>query len=159
MPTHLWDKSDLIPNVPRAKQLVVNKERQVESLADYVRRVRNEKRLSLADVEAQAKRAGHGIGRTHINRIENGFIDAEGVTPKRLRALAAGLGVPEDDVFNAARGISSVSEDDLEDDEEVAALFFNYTKLTEDDKRELRSVLRMLDEEIKRRNLKPKKRR
>jgi transcriptional regulator with XRE-family HTH domain len=71
----------------------------ITSLADYVRCVRNEKNLSLAQVSARS----HGrIGKTHINRIENGTVAR--VSLIKLRALALGLGVPEDDLVAVAQG-------------------------------------------------------
>ena len=68
-------------------------------LADYVRRIRNEKNLSLAEVSARS----HGqIGKTHINRIENGTVTR--VSLLKLRALARGLDVPEDELIGVAQG-------------------------------------------------------
>jgi transcriptional regulator with XRE-family HTH domain len=73
----------------------------ITSLADYVRRVRNEKNLSLAQVSA----GSHGrISKTHINRIENGTVAS--VSLLKLRALARGLGVSEDDLIAVAQGKS-----------------------------------------------------
>ena len=71
----------------------------ITSLADYVRCVRNKKNLSLAQISARS----HGrIGKTHINRIENGTVGR--VSLIKLRALARGLDVPEDDLIAVARG-------------------------------------------------------
>jgi transcriptional regulator with XRE-family HTH domain len=71
----------------------------ITSLADYVRRVRNEKNLSLTQVSARS----HGrIGKTHINRIENGTVAR--VSLIKLRALALGLDVSEDDLIAVAQG-------------------------------------------------------
>ena len=71
----------------------------ITSLADYVRRIRNEKNLSLAQVSSRS----HGrIGKTHINRIENGTVVR--VSLMKLRALALGLDVPEDDLVAVAQG-------------------------------------------------------
>lgn len=80
-----------------------------ETLADYVRRIRLEKRLSLTDV----KRQSHGlISDAYVSRIENGH--SANVSPRMLRALAAGLRVPEDEVFARARGLD-VSEPSAEE--------------------------------------------
>ena len=68
-------------------------------LADYVRRIRNEKNLSLAEVSARSRGE---IGKTHINRIENGTVTR--VSLLKLRALARGLDVPEDDLIGVAQG-------------------------------------------------------
>ena len=71
----------------------------ITSLADYVRRIRNEKNLSLAQVSS---RSHARIGKTHINRIENGTVNR--VSLLKLRALALGLDVPEDDLIAVAQG-------------------------------------------------------
>lgn len=76
-----------------------------ESLADYVRRVRNEKDLSTPDIERQS---GGRITDAYVSRIENGYV--KNVSPEKLQALAKGLGVPEDEIFAVARG-KSVSGD------------------------------------------------
>ena len=70
-------------------------------LADYVRRIRNEKNLSLAEVSAKSRGQ---IGKTHINRIENGIVTR--VSLLKLRALARGLDVPEDELIAIAQGKS-----------------------------------------------------
>jgi transcriptional regulator with XRE-family HTH domain len=71
----------------------------ITSLADYVRSVRNEKNLSLTQVSS---RSHGGIGKTHINRIENGTVVR--VSLMKLQALALGLDVPEDDLIAVAQG-------------------------------------------------------
>jgi transcriptional regulator with XRE-family HTH domain len=73
--------------------------KEPETLADFVQRIRAEKRLSLSDVERQS---GGQITDGYVSRIENGYI--LNVTPKKLVALAKGLGVSEDEVFAVARG-------------------------------------------------------
>ena len=71
----------------------------VSYLADYVRRVRNEKNLSLAAVSARSRGR---ISKTHINRIENGTVRS--VSLLKLRALARGLNVLEDKLIGVAQG-------------------------------------------------------
>src|ERR1041385_7271129 len=71
----------------------------ITSLADYVRSIRNEKNLSLAQVSSRSRGR---IGKTHINRIENGTVNR--VSLIKLRALALGLDVPEDDLIAVAQG-------------------------------------------------------
>ena len=71
----------------------------ITSLAEYVRRIRNDKDLSLAQICAGSRRQ---ISKTHINRIENGTVAR--VSLIKLRALALGLGVPEDDLIAVAQG-------------------------------------------------------
>lgn len=76
-----------------------------ETLADLVRRTRGEKRLSLREVSL---RSGGEIANSHISRIENG--ESTNLTTEKLRALAKGLGLPEEEIFAVARG-RSVSDD------------------------------------------------
>lgn len=75
---------------------------QVETLADFVRRVRVlVKDFSLSEVE---RNSGGGIDGSYVSRIENGLV--KNVTPEKLSALAKGLQVDEDDLFAVARGKS-----------------------------------------------------
>jgi transcriptional regulator with XRE-family HTH domain len=98
----------LIQSAPHAKRFAVITER--ETLADYVRRIRNEKQLSLRDVST---RSGGQIANSHISRIESG--EAHGVSVEKLRSLAKGLGVPEDEIFAVARGKSISGDLQLEE--------------------------------------------
>src|SRR5436190_6243286 len=75
------------------------------SLPDYVRRLRHERNLSLAEVSARSRGK---IGKTHINRIENGLVSS--VSLARLRGLALGLGVPDDEIISVAQGKFPSSE-------------------------------------------------
>ncbi len=84
---------DVLHDLARKPRAVVN------SLPDYVRRLRHERNLSLAEVSA---RSGGEIGKTHINRIENGLVTS--LSLAKLRALATGLGVPEDELVAVAQG-------------------------------------------------------
>lgn len=70
-----------------------------ETLADYVRRVRNAKGLSTQKVEELSR---GGITDGYVSQIENGY--RKNVSTPKLKALAKGLGVPEDEVFTIARG-------------------------------------------------------
>lgn len=69
-------------------------------LAQFVTRVIREKRLSLRDVSA---RSGGGISYSTVGEIANG--QRVIVKSDTLRALARGLGVSEDAIFRAARGL------------------------------------------------------
>jgi transcriptional regulator with XRE-family HTH domain len=157
MSSIIFDESLLIGNVENDRHFAVNKQR-VESLPDYVRRVRNEKGLSLLDVERRARQLGHEIAGSYVNRIENEIADAAGVTPKKLQALAAGLDVSEDEIFAVARGKSLTGVEMF--DSEIAVLFNGFDELSDEDKLELLSTVKMLANEIQRRrprNGKPKK--
>lgn len=87
-----------IENIPYGKRFVVDSER-MESLANFVKRKRAEKKFSLSDVR---RNSGLQIANSYISRIENG--EVTNVTPEKLKALARGLQESEDVVFAVARG-------------------------------------------------------
>jgi transcriptional regulator with XRE-family HTH domain len=75
------------------------KEFMPETLSDIVNRVMADKRLSGYDVE----RASHGaITQSYVNRIKNG--DVKNPTGEKLVALALGLGIAADELFDAVKG-------------------------------------------------------
>jgi transcriptional regulator with XRE-family HTH domain len=76
-----------------------------ETLGDYVRRIRNEKHLSCADIEKRSARFGKPITGSYVNRIENN--PALNPTAVALKALANGLGVPVPELMARAFGIAS----------------------------------------------------
>jgi transcriptional regulator with XRE-family HTH domain len=97
-------------------ELVVDMQR--ENLADYVRRMRvQEKKFSLTDVE---RNSGGDIDASYVNRIENGLVT--NVTPDKLRALAKGLQVFEDEIFAVARG-KSIIDDPTYDEQRLLGFF------------------------------------
>jgi transcriptional regulator with XRE-family HTH domain len=78
----------------------------------FVRRIRKEKRLSLADVSKQSALFGTRISTSYINRIEK--------DPKRkptvatLKALAHGLGIPVAELLeHSVRNMSRDESDEL----------------------------------------------
>lgn len=113
-----------------------------EGLDKYVRRILKEKGLSLSDVEHRSR---GGISDSHISNIASGNFGS--LTIGKLKALARGLGVPEDEIFAVARGVP------LEDTREFqsskfATLFHKYKELPAEDKKEVLTLLEMLDREI-----------
>jgi transcriptional regulator with XRE-family HTH domain len=79
-----------------------------EPLADYVKRIRQEKQMSLADVERNSRRHGQGISNGYVSQIENGQMTNPSLDA--LIGLARGLGVSEDELFAVARGVNRVGE-------------------------------------------------
>lgn len=74
------------------------------TLIEYVQRVMRDKGLSAREVARRSKRGGsEGISNGYISRL----LDRQGVnlTLSSLRALASGLGQPEEELFDAARGM------------------------------------------------------
>ena len=129
-------------NVLYSKHSVVPSER--ESLAEFVRRVRAERKLSLNDVRVQS---GLQIATSYLNRIENG--EVTNVSLEKLKALARGLGVAEDEVVAIARGKSPNVPEVF--DSEIYIMFKGFEKLSDEDKAELLGTIRMLAAEVQRR--------
>lgn len=77
--------------------------RSPETLGDFVRRIREEKGLSLEDVSKQSARFGKKIAASYISRIENE--PARKVTTHRITALAKGLGVPPAELLARSAGL------------------------------------------------------
>lgn len=77
------------------------------SLGEFVRRTRQEKRLSLVDVSKQSALFGPPISGSYINRIERN--PKLRVSTDRLKALAHGLGIPAEELL--AHAVSKMSRD------------------------------------------------
>lgn len=80
-----------------------------EPLALFVKRIRQEKKMSLADVERNSRRTGPGISNGYVSQIENGLMTNPSIDA--LRGLAQGLGISEDLIFAIARGKSPEDPD------------------------------------------------
>jgi transcriptional regulator with XRE-family HTH domain len=74
----------------------------MESLGDYIARILKEKNLKIIDVE---RRSGGNIKDSYITSLMRG--EAQNPSVEKLKALAEGLGVDEDEVFLIARGIET----------------------------------------------------
>ncbi|HKV39718.1 MAG TPA: helix-turn-helix transcriptional regulator [Blastocatellia bacterium] len=110
-------------------------------LAEYVRRVMEEKHLSAAKVQ---KQSGGGISDTYVLKIAAGKVKRPSVS--RLKALAKGLNVPEDEVFKAAGADVEKREWTARESNELLT-----TLLTNEELREVvLTVARMKQEELKR---------
>lgn len=71
----------------------------LDALSDYVRRIAYEKRLSYREI---AKRTGQRISHGTVSDIINRR--SKDIKAETLKALALGLGVPEEEIFAIARG-------------------------------------------------------
>lgn len=89
-----------IPKSLSCRHLVMFKKesKPTETLADYVRRIRNEKGLSLRDVQ---ERSGNLTTVEYVSKIESGWVLH--VTPTKLSGVAKGLDVSEREIFTAAK--------------------------------------------------------
>ncbi|MGA9771144.1 MAG: hypothetical protein WBV94_19075 [Blastocatellia bacterium] len=74
---------------------------KIETLSQYVKRILEEKQITMKSVQ---ERSAGRIGDAYIGSIVNG--SAKNLSVDKLKALAVGLGEPEDDVFKVARGLS-----------------------------------------------------
>lgn len=100
MSTHKCNISSRICNIEHDRCFVVDTQER-ETLAEYVRRVRTEKDYSLSRVERNSNGAIDG---SYVNRVENGLI--KNVSPEKLKALAKGLNVSEEEITSIAFGKS-----------------------------------------------------
>ena len=107
-----------------------------ETLADFVRRVRKEKLLSLMDVSKQSALFGPPIAGSYVNRIERN--SKRRPTAGRLKALAYGLGVPVEELL--ARAADLIPCDGQASDE--LGLLTRFRKLSPERQRD---VLKMVD--------------
>jgi transcriptional regulator with XRE-family HTH domain len=97
MSTSMLDKSKIIFDTETGSE---GAEMESEDLSQYVKRVMRSKRLSLRDVQRQSG-----------DRITQGYVGAivqkanANLTVEKLRALADGLNVDEEELFRVARGV------------------------------------------------------
>ena len=93
---------------PRTKKL---KRKRLERLGEFVRRIRNEKGLSLADVSKQSALFGPRISASCVNRIETD--PQRNPTAASLKSLAHGLGIPVPELL--AHAIKPMSRDEADE--------------------------------------------
>jgi transcriptional regulator with XRE-family HTH domain len=128
-----------------------------ESLPEYVARIMNEKGLKPLDVEKLSRRL---ISDSYVQA----FISGASANPsiEKLQALARGLGVNEDELFDVARGVDR-SKRGHYGDVFLDNLVQKFYELNDNNKTELMPTLKMLDRDIDTRlaeemaNEKPKK--
>jgi transcriptional regulator with XRE-family HTH domain len=77
-----------------------NKQPKVETLGEYLKRIMSEKRLTMIDVQERSDRK---ITDAYIANLVKGI--ASNPSVDKLKALAVGLGEPEENVFKIARGV------------------------------------------------------
>lgn len=116
-----------------------------EGLDQYVRRVLKEKGLTVADVQ---RRAGGEISKGYVCDISNGKVRS--LTVHKLKALARGLGVLEEEIFAVARGAAPPNSGEF-DESAFAMVFFKYRDLSEEDKKEVAILLEAVEREVERR--------
>lgn len=132
-------------DVENIKVQAVNKKHS-ETLSEFIQRVRREKGYSLDMVQ---QRSGGTINASYVSRIENGQVLAESITPKKLRALASGLGVSLEQIESLARGKPLDEKESFNG--EFAVLYKGFHDLSPEDQAEMRAMVRMLATEVERR--------
>ena len=73
---------------------------KLETLDQYVKRIMGEKQLTMREVQ---ERSEHKIAGAYVARILRGI--ARNLSVDKLKALAVGLGEPEETVFKVACGV------------------------------------------------------
>lgn len=86
------------------------KKKDIATLQQYVSDVMRDQDLSLRDVEEKSKRGGAiGITKSYIDKIKNG--DVTNPSPDKMKALARGLGRPEEEIFDIVLGVDAVPDE------------------------------------------------
>ena len=118
---------------PRTKKL---KRKRLERLGEFVRRIRNEKGLSLADVSKQSALFGPRISASCVNRIETD--PQRNPTAASLKSLAHGLGIPVPELF--AHAIKPMSRDEADE----LALVTRFSELSPRRKSDVLALIQVL---------------
>lgn len=114
--------------------------KQAEDLAEYLRRKLSEdESLTLRKIE---ERSGGRITHSYLSKILNRVVKVPSI-PK-LKAIAKGLGVTEDEVFAVARGKSLQEEEAV--DAEMALFASRVKKLTPQQKRDFKIAWQMAND-------------
>lgn len=132
-------------DVEYSKQNSVNRN-QSEDLAGYILRLTREG-LSYQEISNRAARRGFKITRSYISKLVSGA--AQNPSLEKLRALAAGLNRPEEEVLAVAIGDQMLEE--LLNDALAKTLLFKWSKLSKKDKEDLGVLIRMLNDELDKR--------
>jgi transcriptional regulator with XRE-family HTH domain len=129
-------------------EVVTKGARQVETLAEYVRRAREEHEppLSLVDVERESARHGWRIDESTVSKIENGHRQNPGADV--IVGLHYGLRKPLLEIISVIAG-KPLKETDAQD-EQLLTLFHS---LRDDEEREL--ALKFLRTHARARGVKP----
>jgi transcriptional regulator with XRE-family HTH domain len=112
------------------------KRKRLERLSDFVRRIRNEKGLSLAAVSKQSALFGPRISASSINRIETD--PTRNPTVASLKSLALGLGIPVPELL--AHAIKPMSRDEAD----WLSLITRFRELSPKRKSDVRMLIELL---------------
>lgn len=118
-----------------------------ENLPQYVTRLMEEKQLSM---QAVAERSRQQISKAYLCDLLHQRTANPTIT--KITALAAGLGVPPEEIFAVLEGEAHAEKRNFENSI-FAVLFDQYRKLKIENKRELGLLLNILDCEIDKRQM------
>lgn len=122
-----------------------------ETLAEFVKRIRFERGLSITEVEKKSRVGGaKGISNGYVSQIENNYIT--NVSPTKLKALAKGLGITEEEIFAAARGTSPKSINVAE--ERFTFIAHGYADLSDSEKESIEPLLSAIENVIEKSGIK-----
>jgi transcriptional regulator with XRE-family HTH domain len=131
------------------ESVTVSDSMATESLQDYVNRIMLEN-PELSEVKV-SKRAAHmrkKISAGYVSNIRSG--SATNISIERLKALAAGLGRPAEEVLAVAFG-KALTEDNKFQESLFASLWNEFQHLSPGDQKEMRPMIEMVRNEIQRR--------
>ena len=121
---------------------------KLESPQDYFNRILSESGLSHVKVAERARALGHKLSAGYVHNIARGT--AINPSVQLIRALAAGIGRPEEEVLSVFRGIP-LTEESAYKESLFATMWGEFSNLTAKDQKELRPAIDMLQREIQRR--------
>lgn len=125
--------------------LMKNKAKTRETLSQYVRRIATVKGLTHVKLAQRAKALGGELSAGYVNSVIQGHVKSPKV--ETLQSLALGLGEPEDDLFEIARG-KQLAEDAGFRLGMWAMLHREFQKLPSDKQKEIQPLLDLLKREI-----------
>ena len=120
-----------------------------QTLSDYVRRIAAAKSVSHVKIAERAKHLGGTLSAGYVNSVIQGHVKSPKV--ETLQSLALGLGEPEDDVFEVARG-KQLADDAGFRIGVFAMLHREFQKLSDEDKKAVQPFIDLLKREIQSRS-------
>jgi transcriptional regulator with XRE-family HTH domain len=117
------------------------------TLGEFSRKKRHELKLSTADVARLSKGGGNiGISAGYISLIENGQVT--NVSPAKLQTLARIYQVTDAEIFGIASGRNA--EANAITEERLSRINFGYSKMPAAKRKQLDSLIDLLERECKR---------
>lgn len=121
-------------NILYGKYFIVQKER----LGDAIKRIRDDKSLSLEDVR---RKSGNTLATSYLSRIENNQVEADVISIGKLQALSKGLDEPISKLIELALGLESGASENEE------SLLFYTKDLSNSRQRDLISIAKLYYDE------------